>query len=63
MTFKNKIIRMQFYTIVPEQWVFIMERWGNFSKILQPGFHLLTPIMDRIAYKHTLKEYAMEVNE
>jgi len=48
-------------TVVPQRSAFIVERLGKYSKTLQAGFHLLVPFLDRISYKHTLKEEALDV--
>ena len=47
--------------IVPNQWVFVIERLGKYSDSLEAGFHLLIPFIDKLAYKHTLKEMAIDV--
>jgi len=46
---------------VPHQTVYIVERLGKYSRTLYSGFHILIPFIDRIAYKHTLKEQAIDV--
>ncbi|MBI5060275.1 paraslipin [candidate division KSB1 bacterium] len=48
-------------TVVPQRSAFIVERLGKYSKTLQAGFHILVPFLDRISYKHTLKEEALDV--
>jgi regulator of protease activity HflC (stomatin/prohibitin superfamily) len=40
---------------------FIVERLGKYAKTLDAGFHLLFPFIDRVAYKHSLKEVAVDV--
>jgi regulator of protease activity HflC (stomatin/prohibitin superfamily) len=47
--------------IVPQKSAYIVERLGKYSRTLQAGFHILTPFMDRVAYKHSLKEVAVDV--
>jgi len=47
--------------LVPTQSAVIVERLGNYSQTLLPGFHLLIPFLDRVAYVHDLKEESMEV--
>jgi regulator of protease activity HflC (stomatin/prohibitin superfamily) len=47
--------------VVPQKSAYIVERLGKYSKTLQAGFHLLVPFLDRVAYKHSLKETAVDV--
>ena len=47
--------------IVPQKTAFIVERLGKYRCTLEAGFHILVPFFDRIAYKHTLKEQAIDV--
>ena len=47
--------------IVPQKQAFIVERLGKYSATLEAGFHILVPFVDRVAYKHTLKEQAVDV--
>lgn len=47
--------------IVPQQSAFVIERFGRFRKVLEPGIHLLIPVLDRIAYVHSLKEEAIPI--
>ena len=49
--------------VVPQQSGFVIERLGKFSRTLQAGFHILIPFIERIAYKHTLKEQAVDIDE
>ena len=47
--------------IVPQKIAVIVERLGKYSTTLEAGFHVLIPFLDRIAYRHTLKEQAVDV--
>jgi regulator of protease activity HflC (stomatin/prohibitin superfamily) len=47
--------------IVPQRSAFIVERLGKYAKTLEAGFHVLVPFVDRVSYKHTLKEEAIDV--
>jgi regulator of protease activity HflC (stomatin/prohibitin superfamily) len=50
-------------TVVPQQSAYVVENLGKYSRTLSAGFHLLTPFMERIAYKHSLKEIAIDIAE
>ena len=47
--------------IVPQKMAFIVERLGKYAKTLDAGFHILLPFIDRVSYKHSLKEVAVDV--
>jgi len=47
--------------IVPQKQAYIVERLGKYRCTLDAGFHILMPFFDRVAYKHTLKEQAIDV--
>ncbi|MDD3845142.1 MAG: paraslipin [Syntrophorhabdaceae bacterium] len=47
--------------IVPQKVAFIIERLGKYNATLDAGLHVLIPFIDRVAYKHTLKEQAIDV--
>ena len=49
------------FTVVPQQEAYVVERLGRFHKVLNPGLNILIPFIDRIAYKHTLKEIQLDV--
>jgi regulator of protease activity HflC (stomatin/prohibitin superfamily) len=49
--------------VVPQQNAFVVERLGKYSKTLNAGFHILIPFMEKIAYKHSLKEMATDIAE
>ncbi|MEM1080258.1 MAG: stomatin-like protein [Pseudomonadota bacterium] len=47
--------------IVPQRSAYVVERLGRYAKTLDAGFHILIPFIDRVAYRHTLKEEAIDV--
>jgi regulator of protease activity HflC (stomatin/prohibitin superfamily) len=47
--------------VVPTKSALIVERLGKYSKNLEAGFHLLVPFVDKVRYKHNLKEQAVDV--
>lgn len=52
---------VKYVRIVPQNQAFVVERLGKFNTTLVSGFHLLLPFLDRVAYKHTLKEQVIDV--
>ena len=49
--------------VVPQQNAFIVENLGKYSRTLAAGFNILIPFLERVAYRHTLKEQAIDVEE
>ena len=49
--------------VVPQQSAYVMERLGKFHSVLQPGISFIIPFFDRVAYKHSLKEKALDIPE
>src|SRR3954452_1053193 len=49
--------------VVPQQAAYVVERLGRYSGTLQAGFHVLTPFVDVIRYRHSLKETAIDIPE
>ena len=47
--------------IVPQQNSWVVERLGRYHASLQPGLNIVIPFIDRIAYKHLLKEVPLDV--
>lgn len=47
--------------VVPQQHAWVLERLGRFHGVLQPGLNIVLPFIDRIAYKHSLKEIPLDV--
>ena len=50
-------------TVVPQQSAFVVENLGKYSRTLHAGFHILMPFVERVAYRHSLKESALEIPE
>ncbi len=48
--------------IVPQQQAWIIEKLGKFDKVLTPGLNFIIPFIQRVVYKHTLKEQAIDVH-
>ncbi len=49
--------------VVPQQSAFVIESLGRYSRTIQAGFHILVPFVERISYKHNLKEEAIDIPE
>jgi regulator of protease activity HflC (stomatin/prohibitin superfamily) len=47
--------------VVPQQHAWVVERLGRYSRTLVPGLSFLVPFIDRVAYKHILKEIPLDV--
>jgi regulator of protease activity HflC (stomatin/prohibitin superfamily) len=47
--------------VIPQKEAFVVERLGKYRTTLHAGFHILIPFLDKVAYKHTLKEQAIDV--
>src|ERR1035437_4509079 len=47
--------------VVPQQHAWVVERLGKYHATLTPGLNILVPFVDRVAYKHSLKEIPLDV--
>lgn len=47
--------------VVPQQHAWVVERLGKYNATLGPGLNIVLPFIDRIAYKHSLKEIPLDV--
>ncbi|MDX2413469.1 MAG: stomatin-like protein [Woeseiaceae bacterium] len=63
VTFVVVIILFKTAVVVPQQNAVVVERLGKFNRKLDAGFHVLFPFLDKVAYKHTLKEQAIDIAE
>ncbi|MDR1657370.1 MAG: paraslipin, partial [Deltaproteobacteria bacterium] len=52
---------INYIRVVPQNEAYVVERLGKYSETLTSGFHFLIPFIDRVAYKHTLKEQVIDV--
>ncbi|MBL4710243.1 MAG: paraslipin [Flavobacteriales bacterium] len=48
--------------IVPQRSAYVIERFGKYRTTLLAGFHIIIPFVDKVAYKHTLKEQVIDVS-
>jgi regulator of protease activity HflC (stomatin/prohibitin superfamily) len=55
------IIIIQTIRVVPQQHALVIERWGKFHAVLEPGLNFVVPIVDRVAYRHDLREIPLDV--
>ncbi|CAN7388693.1 SPFH domain-containing protein [Rhizobacter sp. LjRoot28] len=49
------------FKIVPQQNAWVVERLGKFDRTLTPGLKFVVPFIERVAYKHSLKEVPLDV--
>ncbi|VCU72318.1 Modulator of FtsH protease HflC [Pigmentiphaga humi] len=55
------LIVVKAIAIVPQQHAWVVERLGKFDRVLQPGAGFVIPFIERVAYKHSLKEIPLDV--
>lgn len=46
--------------VVPQQEAWVVERLGKFFEVMEPGLNIIIPFIDRVAYKHCLKEVPLD---
>jgi regulator of protease activity HflC (stomatin/prohibitin superfamily) len=49
--------------VIPQQSAFVVERLGKFYRVLNAGVTYIVPFVDRVAYRHTLKEQTIDIPE
>ena len=49
--------------VVPQQQAWVIERLGKFHEVLPPGLNVIVPFIDRVAYRHSLKEVPLDIPE
>ncbi len=47
--------------VVPQQYAWVVERLGKFHAVLEPGLNFIIPVIDNVAYRHSLKEVPVDV--
>ena len=47
--------------VVPQQSAWVVERLGKYHATLNPGLNFLMPFIDKVAYRHSLKEIPLDV--
>jgi regulator of protease activity HflC (stomatin/prohibitin superfamily) len=47
--------------IVPMRQHCVLERFGNFRQVLEPGLHLIVPFLDKVAYRHEIREQVLDI--
>ena len=57
------IILFNTLKIVPQQQCWIVERLGKYNRIMEAGLHIVIPFIEKIGYKHSLKERAIDISE
>jgi len=55
------IFIFQTFKIVPQQNAWVVERLGKYDRTLAPGLEFVIPFIERVAYKHSLKEVPLDV--
>jgi len=55
------IVVVKAIRVVPQQRAWVVERLGRFHAVLEPGLNIVVPFVDRIAYKHDLREIPLDV--
>ncbi|MGE0355541.1 MAG: SPFH domain-containing protein [Burkholderiales bacterium] len=57
------VVLIEGVRVVPQQSAWVVERLGKFHMTLLPGLNLIVPFIDRVAYRHSLKEVPLDVPE
>ena len=55
------VIIYKLMIIVPMRQNCVLERFGNFRKVLEPGFHIIVPFLDKVAYRHEMREQVFDI--
>lgn len=52
---------VQSIKVVPQQHAWVVERLGKYHQTLSPGLNILMPFIDKVAYRHVLKEIPLDI--
>ncbi len=63
LAFLAIIVLLKTAVVVPQQSAYIVEYLGKYSRTLSAGFHILVPFVEVVAYRHSLKEQAIDIPE
>ncbi len=55
------IFIFQTFKIVPQQNAWVVDKLGKYDRTLAPGLKFVFPFIERVAYKHSLKEVPLDV--
>ena len=55
------IVIVRAIRVVPQQHAWVVERLGRFYAVLEPGLNFVIPFVDRVAYRHDLREIPLDV--
>ena len=55
------IVVIRAIRVVPQQHAWVVERLGRFYAVLEPGLNFVIPFVDRVAYRHDLREIPLDV--
>jgi regulator of protease activity HflC (stomatin/prohibitin superfamily) len=61
LAFLGIITIAQGIRIVPQGSVWTVERWGRYTRSLQPGLHIITPFVERVGHKVNIKEQVLDI--
>jgi regulator of protease activity HflC (stomatin/prohibitin superfamily) len=57
------VVLLKTAVVVPQQSAYVVEYLGKYSRTLSAGFHILVPFVEVVAYRHSLKEQAIDIPE
>lgn len=57
------VVALESIRQVPQQSAWVVERLGKFHAVLEPGLNIIVPVLDKVAYRHSLKETPLDIPE